>query len=488
MCYKDKKKYIVSFVMRETKLYSTLVDLDGFELNRLHRFILSPYFNRNEATIRLFEWIKEDLKKTPEDSVEKEDLWKLCYGTNEPYNDGRFRKLQSDLLKLIEDYYAQEAFEDNPVHKAKYLLETIQRKGLDKIQSGALKTAQRLIEEQELKPASFYYYQYEIEQNIYNLNRFLLERNTKSNIEEIAKNLDRFYLAEKLRYYCTILNHQHLAALNYKILFMDEIIEHVETHDYSDVPPIIMYHQILMTYKEPDKDIHYETLKKLIEQHIHLFPESEAKEIIDAALNYSIKRMNAGEEIFVREAFNLYRQSLENRLLLVKGQITPWSYKNIITAGLRLSEFNWVEKFIHEYNPLMDEKFRDNALTFNLAQLYFYKKDYQNVIKQLSQVDYEDITYNLNSKTLLMASYFELDEMEALNSLLDTFRVYLNRNKSIPQIRRTHYINTINIVRRLAKINSGDKSDVEKLEKEIETTQGIVSKNWILEKLAALKT
>jgi hypothetical protein len=123
----------------------------------------------------------------------------------------------------------------------------------------------------------------------------------------------------------------------------------------------------------------------------------------------------------------------------------------------------------------------------NLAQLYFYKSDYPKVISLLSKVDYEDITYNLNSKTLLMASYFELDEIEALNSLLDTFRVYLNRNKNIPEIRRKHYLNTINIVRKLAKIKSGDKKEVEKLEKEIESTQGIVSKNWILEKLTVLK-
>jgi hypothetical protein len=473
--------------MRETKLYSVLVQLDGFELNRLHRFILSPYFNRNEATIRLFEWVKEDLKKPNDYPISKEELWLVCFGKSETFNDGRFRKLQSDLLKLIEDYYAQEAFEANPVHKAKYLLETIHRKGLDKIQSGALKSAQRLASEQQLKPASFYYYQYEIEQSIYNLNRFHLERNTKSNIEEIAKNLDRFYLAEKLRYYCTILNHQLLAALNYKILFMDEIIEHVKTHDYSNVPPIRMYFQILLTYKEPEEDIHYKNLKELIEQHIHLFTEAEAKEIIDAALNYSLKRMNAGEKEYIRETFNLYVKFLSNGLLLVNGQITPWSFKNIVTTGLRLSEFDWVENFIYTYSEQLDEQYRDNAITFNLAQLYFYKNDYPKVISLLSQVEYDDITYNLNSKTLLMASYFELDEMEALNSLLDTFRVYLNRNKNIPQVRRKHYINTINIVRKLSRIKSGDRKEIEKLVKEIDSTQGIVSKNWILEKLTILK-
>ena len=86
-----------------------------------------------------------------------------------------------------------------------------------------------------------------------------------------------------------------------------------------------------------------------------------------------------------------------------------------------------------------------------------------------------------------MASYYELDEIEALGSLLDTFRVYLNRNKELPGTRRKHYLNTISIVRKLAKIIPGAKKEIEKLEQEVESTQGVVSKNWILEKLNALK-
>jgi len=473
--------------MRESKLYRALVDLGGHELNRLHRFVLSPYFNRSQPAIRLFEWIREDLRRSGNGSeADKEAIWGLCY-PEEPYDDGRFRKLQSDLLKLIEDFYAQEAFEANPVHKAKYLLESIYEKGLERLKGGALKTALHLVEDQELRPASYYYYRYEIEQSIYELNRLDQERNTKSNIELIAQNLDRFYLAEKLRYYCTILNHQLLAALDYQMLFIDEIIRHVEENDYRDVAPIVIYHQILLTYREPDNEAHYEKLKGLIDEHIGIFPESEAKEIVDAALNYGIKKMNLGFEPYVRETFELYRRSLDQGLLYVRGSLTPWSFKNIVTIGLRLSEFDWVEHFIHEYSARLDEKFRENAVTFNLAQLYFYKKDYPGVISQLSQVEYDDITYNLNSKTLLMASYFELDELDALNSLLDTFRVYLNRNKKIPATRRKHYLNTIGIVRKLARIRPGERKEIEKLHQEIEATQGIVSKNWILEKLDALR-
>lgn len=473
--------------MREGKLYQTILELTGHELNRLHRFIQSPFFNRNESLIKLFEWIKNDLKEDKKLPIQKEAIWFVCFNRKEKFDDGRFRKLQSDLLKLVEEYYAQEVFEANPIHKAKYLLDAIYNERLEELQTSALKTAKRLSEEQKLKPASFYYYRYEIEQSTFNLTRLQTERSAKSNIEEIAENLDRFYLAEKLRYYCTILNHQHLADLNYKMLFIDEIIDHVEANDYSDTPPIVIYHQILLSYKEPNDKKHFNSIKSLIEQHIHIFPETEVKEILDSALNYCIKKMNAGETEFVREAFSLYQDWLERDLLQVRGNIDPFHFKNIVTAGLRLNEFDWVENFIHVYSLKMDESHRFNALTFNLAQLYFYKKEYQKVIQKLNLVEYDDMTYNLNSKTLLMASYYELDEIEALGSLLDTFRVYLNRNKELPATRRKHYLTTISLVRRLSKITNGDTKQIEKLTNEVETTQGVVSKNWILEKLAALK-
>ncbi len=471
--------------MRDTKLYKALVQLSGYELNRLHRFIVSPYFNRSIPLITLFNELKGYLTNPNQEEPLREDLWKLSF-PGEDFDDGRFRKLQSDLLRLVEEYYAQEVFELNPIHKAKYLLEAIYEKKLDHLQSGALKTAQRLAENQKLRPASFYYYKYEIEQSSFDLSRSQAERSSKSNIEDIAENLDRFYLAEKLRYYCTILNHQHVAALDYKMLFIDEIIQHVEIHGYDDVPPIRIYYQILQTYKNPDNRIHYDNLRQLITKYIHYFPEAQVKEILDAAFNYCILKSNTGYPEFVRELFNLYIESLESKLIFVKDQITPWSFKNIVTAGLRLNEFDWVENFIEEYSKLLDEKFKDNAITFNLAQLYFYKKDYPKVIGQLSQVEYDDITYNLNSKTLLMASYYELDEIEALGSLLDTFRVYLSRNKEIPPTRRKHYLNTISIVKKLSKIVPGETKEIEKLKQEIDSTQGIVSKNWILEKLANL--
>ncbi|MEO5906686.1 MAG: hypothetical protein ABIQ11_08170 [Saprospiraceae bacterium] len=472
--------------MRETKLYKAIVQLSGHELNRLHRFIISPYFNRSEAIIRLFEWIKEERKNNNQPETQKSELWKICFGTQEVFDDRRLRKLQSDLLKLVEGFYSQEVFESNPIHKAKYLLEAIHNRNLTDLQTSTIKTAQLLSENQEFRPASYYYYKYEIEQSTYDLRRSSIERDSKLNIEEIAANLDYFYLAEKLRYYCVILNHEHFISLNYKMLFIDEIIEHLHAIDYSQIPPIVIYHCILLSIREPENRAHYDRLKALIDKHIHLFPEKEVAEILDAALNYCIIKMNSGKTEFVEEVFGLYKGWLDRGFLQVKGPNDPFHFKNIVTAGLRMSEFDWVENFIYKYSLFLEEEVRENAITFNLAQLYFYKKEYPKVIEKLSKVEYDDFTYSLNSKTLLMASYYELDEFEALDSLLAAFRNYVNRNKILTQGKGKHYLRTISFVKKLMKVKLGDEKQIESLKSEVQGTQGMVSKNWIMEKLSNL--
>ncbi len=107
-----------------------------------------------------------------------------------------------------------------------------------------MKSAKRIAESQTIKPASYYYYQYELERNIYALIGYEVQRTERSNIEYISKNLDHFYIAEKLRNYCTILSRLHLKSLDYEIPFIDQIIKHVSENNYEDIPPILIYYQI----------------------------------------------------------------------------------------------------------------------------------------------------------------------------------------------------------------------------------------------------
>ena len=473
--------------MENSKLYQSLSTLNIYEQNRFFKFLQSPYFNVNENMLIFYGALSESLKVEENTPPSKETIWSLMYiDTN--FDDRRFRKYSSDLLKLFEQFLAQENFQSNPVHQAKYLLESIANKRIDKLYNSSIKTAKRLSETQIERSASYYFYQYEFEKSIYNITDFEINRSQVSNIEQIAENLDHFYLAEKLRYYCTILSRQNIIRHDYSILFMDEIIKHVDKQDYSKIPPIKIYNQILKLNLQPNVRAHYDNLKISIKESILNFPEQEAKEIFDSAINYVINRINKGKSEFLSELFELYKEGIQKELLYINNELSPWAFKNVILSALRLKEFDWVENFIHNYQSKLNPKYRDNALSFNLAQLHFYKKDYKKVIEQLQQVEYDDLTYSLNSKTFLMGAYYELDDIEPLISLLDSFRAYLNRNKQLTESRKKIYINMINIVKKLSKLQSHEKEKIQKLKNEIESVNAIASKNWILEKIAELES
>ena len=472
--------------MCDTKLFTVLQVFNVYELNRLSRFIASPYFNRNEKLSTIYYVVEASLRSQEGAKLLRGDVWQKVHPET-AYNDAKFRKYCSDLLKYVERFLAQEAYEENSLHRADYLLQAVNRKKLEPLYKSSMRTAQRLSDQYFFRPASYFYHQYAYQREIHSMSGLDVERSKMSNVEQIAENLDKFYLAEKLRYYCDILSRKHIVAHEYEFLFMEDILDHVRKHGYQDEVPINFYYQIYLTHEFPDDRKHYDVLKTLINRNILQIPESEAKQIIDAALSYCIQKINQGDRAFVREIFELYQEALVKELLYVNGLMDPWNFRNVVITGLRLGEFDWVEKFIHQYHTRIDEKYRDNALTYNLANLYFYKGDYPNVLGQLREVEYDDYTYNLNSKTILVATYYELDELDPLLSLLASFSIYLRRNKKIPQNRKANYQNLIRFMRQLVRIPHSDKAALDKLKKSVESTSGVVNKDWLLEKITEMR-
>ena len=419
--------------------------------------------------------------------MEKKAIWKLIYPGN-PYDDVLFRKNCSDLLKLVEAFLAQQVYEENPIHQTTYLIEAVGKKKMERLFSTTMKTARRLSEQQLFRTSNYYLQQYQIENNYYDITEQEHDRTARRNVEEILNNLDRFFLAEKLRYYCSVLSQQSLVSHEYQLLFIDEILSHIEKYRFEDVPPVAVYYQVYLTLSDSENTDHYFKLIKVLERYGDLFPKSEAEFIYQAALNYCIKKLNQGSRQFLEEYFSLFVILLKKGLLLKDGELSPWHFRNIVVISLRLGKTEWTEKFIYEYKPFLPEAMRENAISFNLAQLYFYQKKYDKVIELLQTIDYEDFSYNLNSKTFLLMTYYEIDEIEPLYSLMDSFRTYLNRHKNFPASRRNPYSRLMKFTKMLTKTMPGDKVAIQKLKDEIEhTKEEISSITWLREKLAELE-
>ena len=476
--------------MTDSKLYSVLTHFDKIEQNRLRKYVRSPYFNVNEILMTFLDLLFAHINANGKaGAFTKEFIWVQLY-ENETFNDVRFRKLSSDLLKLIEDFLAQERYEKDDLQKASYLLDAVGENKMEKLHKSAIKSARELLKQQNQKSSVFYYYQYLIEKNYYDLSEGELKRSEKSNMEEIINNLDYFYLAEKLRLYNSILSRKSMISHEYHLLFIDEIIEHINKYQYNNIPPVSIYYRQCLTLMQTqtDKDDHYFELKKLVTEYWKMFPLVEASEMYVGLLNYCSRKINQGNQFFVREFLEVYKEILQKNIL-PNNELNPWSFKNAVQIALRLGEYEWTEKFIKDYNTKLPVEFRDSALSYNLALVYFYQKRYNEVIQQLQSVDYEDMGYNLNAKSVLISVYYEIDADDALLSQMDSFKTYLHRHKDIAENKRMHYLNLMKYVRKLLKLNKGSKAEIEHIKKEMEEDRkiGIASEKWILEKLAELE-
>ncbi|MBK8563255.1 MAG: hypothetical protein IPN76_07885 [Saprospiraceae bacterium] len=359
--------------MQNSKLYSILGKFDKYEQNRLRKFLTSPYFNRNEALVLLFDLLVAHNNEKASTELEKAMLWEKLY-PRESYDDVLFRKNCSDLLKLVEDFLAQQVFEANPANQAIFLIEAVAQKKLEKLYNTTIKTARRHVEQQSHKSVGYYHLQYLAEKNYFLLLDLEHDRTSKKNEEEMLANLDRFYLSEKLRFACHALSQKKLVSHEYELLLIDEIVETVKKNGFEDAPAVLVYYQIYLTYIDADNVEHYYNLMKLMEKDGDIFPKSEAEFIYEAALNYCIKKVNQGSHQFLEEYFNVFVILLEKELLLTDGELSPWHFRNIVVAALRLGKFEWTENFISRYKKYLPDAMRENAVSYNTAQLFFTKK------------------------------------------------------------------------------------------------------------------
>jgi len=473
--------------MRSTKFYQIVSELSLAELNRFEKFLTSPYFNVSHLNTDIFRLCLE-LYKDPKADFSKEDVWKVVKG-GETYDDARFRKYLSELLKLLLQFFSQEELDNNQMLKSQLLLEYTNKKRIPKLVNTAIQSSQNASDKYYDRSSNYYLYHFQIEKNLFYLQGGNIELFTKKNVEDIAQNLDKFFIAEKLKYYCEILARKGLSNISYDFNFIEELIHFVEINKFENDLIIKIYYLIYKTLVDPNDRNHFFEVRELIFNNYRLFDGNDLQELFDSLLTYSTAQINLGYNDFFEVLIEIYDFIFEKGILLNESYMTPVKFKNVITTSLRAGNYDFAENFIKEYQDLLPLDQRNSIVTFSLAQIYFYKKHFEKVVEQLRQVEYPDIITNRRAKTIYLATLLELNEYDAIISWSESFRVFLNRKrKDVPGSRIDTYQNFISIVKQIALAELGGKKNFDKIEKELDKYTGnIVNEQWLRDKLAERK-
>jgi len=468
--------------MKENKLISLMKQLDKRALTRLDALINSPYFNKKDAVSRYFDFLRQFHPSFELAWKDDERAYSFVFPQS-AYREKEIGYLMSDLVKLIERFLMVETLEQNPLMGKQFLMEIYDKWDLDKAFNKTLRDSHKILEATPFRDHEFFHHSFQLYSR--ENNHFDKQKKHKmdDSLQKAIDNLDLYYVCLKLKYCCEMMNRENQVVATYDIKLMDELMTYLENDPIAEEPAIAIYYHILLSLRDKSNVAYYKKVCELLEAHSHLFSFDEARGMFLYVINHCVVKIHMGENEFLGDLLSHYKLILDKGYVFDNGYLSPWTFMNITTAGIRNSAFEWTERFIRDYRKFLHPRFEGNAYNFNLAYLFFNQKKYQKAQELLFKVESHDIFYTCESKELLLRIYYMTEELEAFFSLAESFQVFIRRNKLIRSQKKDLYLNLIKFLRRLCKITGGNKSSLERLKTDVEATPRVSKKGWLIMQL-----
>ena len=482
--------------MIKNNLIDLLKSFSKKEMTRFYEFVQSPYHNKHQEVQALVRYLHKIYPQFTPKKCQREKVFKQLF-PKKTHDQAALALLFTYAFRLAKEFLAIEKYKGQEERESLYLLTALRQKNQSTIYEKQVLKAKKKLDNATFKGSPFYWEQYALakETDLYFEPR---SRNASLvGIQEKQAFLDYFYLSEKLKDACESEVRRQILRVESEVQFIAPILASLENdwERYENIPPIAVYYHLYRLITEEDTAQYYQALP-IIEQNSRFFPTQELKDIYTYIQNYCIKRINQSDALFMEELLKIYKIQLAKELLLDdKKQLSEWHYKNIVTLGLRLKEREWVYTFINQYRERLPAESRENAYRYNRAAYAYEEGDYDKVLSLLLQVEYTNIQYSLSARWLLLQTYYELEESNAFFALCDSFRLYLQRNQLIAAFKKKGHEQGIRLVKRAFQLKL-DKpyikkekaiKELAKLQQEIEGTDTLFNRGWLLGKVAVLK-
>ena len=448
--------------MYDSKLHRMLNTLSAREFRQFVDFVHSPYFNKHERLMAFADYLFVHVPEDNAADLDRQAIFAHLF-PDEDYNEQRVADLMSYLVKLLDQFFAQLHYESRGFNQDYHLMADLAHRDLEKEYNKAFRTLKKRQDKKKIKNENYYLQEYQFwdESDHYYMRQ--QQRTTDGSLQKKVDALDHFYLAAKLKNACEMVNRKNVIEVNYNYWLTQELLNYLKDHidEYEAHPTIVVYYYILQSLTEPNVHAHYDKLKQVLQQHGQHFAqqtenEREKEEIRYMYLyvqNYCIHNINKGNRAYLRELFELYQWLLESNIILdEREELSQWDYKNIVSAGHRLDEFEWTEKFVYTYKDQLPEDVRENAFNYNLAVLLYHKPDYKQSKRVLHSVEFDDVYYAVGGRALLLRIYYETNDFDPLYSLIDSFQIYMRRNKKIAAYQKELHQNFIKVMRKLTNM------------------------------------
>lgn len=482
--------------MQDSKILDLLQQLDSRTLTRFKEYTLSPYFNKHEATTKLCLYL---LKYAPTfaqpEKLEKTRIYNKIFA-GEAFDNKKFHRLTSQLLSLLHNFLIDDALQSKENQRMVVLLEKLRHYKLEKHYRSIEKRYKQQSTKEHLNHQTYYESQYKFHKE---LDYLFVEQGGRSyneNLQLANDSLDNLFILEKLKMACDMASRNKVIQAHYQWSIMKGIEEHLQDKSKEFDPIIQIYHTIfrMLTKQVEATETYYRMLLQLLKKYAHQFTKDEILGTYGYALNYAIGKINQQGSTYLEETLEIYLYLVESEAIFVGGFLMPQEYKNIVTLAVRLEKYSWAEQFIEEYKKKLPLDVRNNVYKYNLASLQHSKKDYDQALQTLHNVDFINPTYYLGTKIIQLKIYYEKEEGEAFYALIDACHSYLRRSKQVADYQKKSTSNLMKFSKKLFKIKETIEytkrpiiqESIERLQQEIENCHSVANRDWLMANLKRL--
>ncbi len=467
--------------MRSTKIYKLLHDLPEDTRKQFALFVASPYFNPIPRLVLLLEILAQHLLRYKVRNLSEQDTFALLL-PDQRYDQNRLRKDCSALVKLLMQFLAQQQFQNAQHLQGNFMLKGLYQHALDaflpsyweQVDADFIHDATPAAELHEaMVEMGLIRYRYDLRQP---------SRDSDVDIDGLITQQELAHLIRKMELCYMQLNNRLVTGKGMQrddAPFLAEVAAHLPL-----LPPKTqMYFHLHRCTMTPALEEAYLAFKALLTA--SALDHDAQDEMYTAALNYCARQLNAGQQKYLRETFDLYQELLGKQQAGAAPSLLSSHFKNIVVVASRLGEFEWARQFVAQYVPHLQGEFNRNAYHFSLGYIAFMQGQFPQAESYLYRVlqDYEDIFFGVDARVTLLRIHYETENVIGLDSLADAFRMYIQRSSHLNGQRKANLQAFIRYLKRLAQIPAFDQAALKKLHAEILEGREMVNKQWLLTKL-----
>ncbi|MBY5958431.1 hypothetical protein KUV50_09830 [Membranicola marinus] len=471
--------------MENTKIYRIIAGMTSRVRQEVIPYLENYTGGRHTLTFRLYEVVSAHLEKGT-GNLDRKDVWKKLYKSKD-IKDVTLRKMCADLMNHMELALSALRLKESPMDRRLYYLNFLMDHEFDHdLVTKEISKSVRLFQSENNDQGPGYYERFRLEELDYGNNFRSGSAWKKSNIDRIDENLNAFFVLEKLRLALSIYSRQKYIQYEKELPFLEVIFQLIDSGNLDDYPLIRLYYYAVLTYQNEDGDQMYFNLKAGLNALPLQKGNDYVRELITIALSYCIGKINQNQSSFYREALDWYQMMIRASILVENEHLAATTYRNIVLIAIRLQEYDWAINFAEDYSVYLKSDIRESTMMLSLGQIAFNKEDYDQVIRYLMNVDYISLSYNLQSKLILAATYYELGEYDLLSNFLSTFSTYLRRKKSgLSSEKYDRHQRFINLLNQITKTPDWEHEKWQDLLHQLQSDHEVVSYSWLVEKIEA---